>query len=84
MRRTQYQYRARALLSHRDTGAYTRPGDVADLTHLSPDEIQTLVDQGAVAREVVPEPEPVTRPVPAPRVRPEPAPRPPATHEEGE
>jgi hypothetical protein len=55
--KVQETYIARVNLLHSHTGAITRPGEEADLSHLSPDEIEMLVEKGAVERVVRAEPD---------------------------
>jgi hypothetical protein len=45
---------AEQRLKHSKTQEYHKPGEVVDLSHLSPDGQQILIDRGAV-REATPE-----------------------------
>ncbi len=43
-------YRALTLLWHTGAGVYVHPGEQVDLSHLTPEEIEQLVELGAVER----------------------------------
>lgn len=58
--KVQETYVARVSLLSSLTGAITPPGEAVDLSHLSPDEIEMLVDKGAIDRLTVIEEAPLS------------------------